>query len=264
MQLIALSVVHQEQDTLWSLPSLRKIGPTLWSWHLCEACLTDGKCAGSPCSWARHAQLQRYLSFHRELNNLYRRASRGVSDCWIKNAYDLVAVIKILRANLDVSRSELCRLLWLRAGPSAMVLSVDQANECNAAISYAIRLSLMLSVSSQPVGFESLELGIAHPIWSPEQTFREYWHGLFEKNCNVTSRFSTEPTVLAKTPNLSVWKLRKRLALTIRGTDDIANHLHVDWQTRVLYVFHHTAFLKEQLRLTKDRPTLSLEEGFKM
>jgi hypothetical protein len=46
----------------------------------------------------------------------------------------------------------------------------------------------------------------------------------------------------------------KRLAgISFQGTNDISNHLRYDPINNILSIFHHAAFLKEQLRLTKDR-----------
>ena len=47
-------------------------------------------------------------------------------------------------------------------------------------------------------------------------------------------------------------KLKKVAGLTFRGTDDLRNHFKLDHKTGVVEVFHHTSFLKEHLRLTKD------------
>ncbi|KAK8017394.1 hypothetical protein PG993_013720 [Apiospora rasikravindrae] len=46
---------------------------------------------------------------------------------------------------------------------------------------------------------------------------------------------------------LRATKLRKRLKLRFRPTHDLRNHLYLDRQRGELYVFHHAAFLKEQL-----------------
>ena len=43
----------------------------------------------------------------------------------------------------------------------------------------------------------------------------------------------------------------KELGVSLRPTHDIQNHLCFDREENVLEIFHHTAFLKEQLRATK-------------
>lgn len=56
-------------------------------------------------------------------------------------------------------------------------------------------------------------------------------------------------------------KLKKHARLRFQPTDDLTSHLRLDKRTGILGLYHHTAFLKEHLRLTKDAPhNLSLEE----
>ena len=49
-------------------------------------------------------------------------------------------------------------------------------------------------------------------------------------------------------------KLKKRAGLSFRPTDDLRDHLQLDRKTGSVEIYHHTAFLKEHLRLTKESP----------
>ena len=49
-------------------------------------------------------------------------------------------------------------------------------------------------------------------------------------------------------------KLKKRAGLRFRPTDDLRSHLQLDRKSGSVDIYHHTAFLKEHLRLTKDAP----------
>jgi hypothetical protein len=53
---------------------------------------------------------------------------------------------------------------------------------------------------------------------------------------------------------LKAKKLQKHAGLQFRSTDDLRSHLKLDDALGVVDLFHHTAFLKEHLRLTKDKP----------
>lgn len=65
--------------------------------------------------------------------------------------------------------------------------------------------------------------------------------------------------------SLTAKKLKKRAGLKFRPTDDLRSHLKLDRKNGVVEIYHHTAFLKEHLRLTKDRPyNLSVTEFLKM
>jgi hypothetical protein len=49
-------------------------------------------------------------------------------------------------------------------------------------------------------------------------------------------------------------KLKKHAGLSFRPTDDLRIHLKLNQRTGVVEIFHHTAFLKEHLKLTRESP----------
>lgn len=60
-------------------------------------------------------------------------------------------------------------------------------------------------------------------------------------------------------------KLKKHAGLKFQPTDDIRCHLRLNKKLGVLELYHHAAFLKEHLRLTKDAPEdLSLRESLRL
>jgi hypothetical protein len=64
---------------------------------------------------------------------------------------------------------------------------------------------------------------------------------------------------------LRATKLKKQAGLKFRPTDDLRCHLRLDRKLGIVDIFLHTAFLKEQLRITKNiaRP-VSLEDCLKL
>ncbi|MCJ1379602.1 hypothetical protein MMC17_002704 [Xylographa soralifera] len=52
---------------------------------------------------------------------------------------------------------------------------------------------------------------------------------------------------------LTAKKLMKRAGLKFQATDDSRCHLKLDRENDVVQIYHHTAFLKEHLRLIKDK-----------
>ncbi|PHH93005.1 hypothetical protein CDD83_2494 [Cordyceps sp. RAO-2017] len=57
----------------------------------------------------------------------------------------------------------------------------------------------------------------------------------------------------AEQKSIKAWKLKSRLGISFRGTDNLAQHLLLDERNAVLYLFHHSSFLKAQLvRLLKE------------
>ncbi|KAL6716713.1 hypothetical protein ACLMJK_006281 [Lecanora helva] len=66
-------------------------------------------------------------------------------------------------------------------------------------------------------------------------------------------------------PSLMARKLKKRIGMKVRPTNDLRSHLKIDRRTNTLEVFHHVAFLKEHLRLTKDSPrNLNIEDSLRL
>ncbi|KAH9207028.1 hypothetical protein DL95DRAFT_469065 [Leptodontidium sp. 2 PMI_412] len=64
---------------------------------------------------------------------------------------------------------------------------------------------------------------------------------------------------------LNAKKLKKRANITFRPTDDLRSHLKFDTRNGTVAIFHHTAFLKEHLRLTRDqRKNLSVAESLRL
>jgi len=60
-------------------------------------------------------------------------------------------------------------------------------------------------------------------------------------------------------------RLKKHARLTFQPTDDLRCHLRLNTKNGVLELYHHAAFLKEHLRLTKDEPeNLSLEGSLRL
>lgn len=65
---------------------------------------------------------------------------------------------------------------------------------------------------------------------------------------------------LQNASRLKAWKLKTRLGITFRGTDNLAEHLLFDPRHNVLYLFHHAAYLKAQL--ARHAQTLPLDCDF--
>ncbi len=60
-------------------------------------------------------------------------------------------------------------------------------------------------------------------------------------------------------------KMKKRIGIKFQRTDDLRRHLKLDRKQNVLEIYHHTAFLKEHLRLTKDKPhNLSTSDSLRL
>ncbi|KAL7928736.1 hypothetical protein V8C35DRAFT_317401 [Trichoderma chlorosporum] len=91
--------------------------------------------------------------------------------------------------------------------------------------------------------------------WLPTQTFTQFFTTAFPTESVDCWRSNT------RCKRLRAWKLKRRLGIRIRPTNDLAEHLVYTPQTKTLAVFHQVEYLKAQIRYTTDR---SLEESVEM
>ncbi|KAH7148338.1 hypothetical protein EDB81DRAFT_792048 [Dactylonectria macrodidyma] len=95
--------------------------------------------------------------------------------------------------------------------------------------------------------------------YGPDYTIGSYkpasWHSIqslhgFMLECFPRASLSSERArqALADGRSIKAWKLKTRSGIIFKGTDNLAQHLLLDRSNRVLYLFHHTSFLKAQLR----------------
>lgn len=89
--------------------------------------------------------------------------------------------------------------------------------------------------------------------WDGSQSFLHFLEKSFpyEKD-------DTDVTLGGKT-SLKAWKLSKRYGISIRGTDNLLEHLAYNPREQTLTVFHHVEYLRSNLRRSRDA---SLEDGF--
>ena len=88
-------------------------------------------------------------------------------------------------------------------------------------------------------------------------TFAKFIASIFPK--------TDHPSIDDIKDNLRATRLKKRAKLRFKPTNDLRNHLKLDRKRAVVEIFHHTAFLKEQLRLTKDEPeNMSVTQSIKL
>ncbi|KAK4084683.1 hypothetical protein Purlil1_10268 [Purpureocillium lilacinum] len=64
--------------------------------------------------------------------------------------------------------------------------------------------------------------------------------------------------------SLKAWKLKKRHKLKLRPTNNLLEHLSYDPSTRVLRIYHHVSFLRNQLQKTRNEPLdLSFQDSLR-
>lgn len=116
------------------------------------------------------------------------------------------------------------------------------------------QLAFMIDPSSRdgfPMAYRIENEHIFPVKWLPTQTFIQFFHIAFPTESLDLWRSHT------RSNSLRAWKLKRRLGIQIRPTNDLAEHLVYNPRTKTLAVFHQVEYLKAQVRYTAER---SLEE----
>lgn len=114
------------------------------------------------------------------------------------------------------------------------------------ALDLAVRTTMMINPSASQETVSLMEDGTQQSYWHDDATFSEFLNNAFPKNAHSSIRGIEE--------NLRAVKLKKQARLNFQPMDDLKNHLRLDRKAAIVEIFHHTAFLKEHLRFTKDQP----------
>ncbi|KAL7799928.1 hypothetical protein V8C37DRAFT_366041, partial [Trichoderma ceciliae] len=117
-----------------------------------------------------------------------------------------------------------------------------------------VQLAFMIDPCSRdgfPMAYRIENEHIFPVKWLPSQSFIQFFHTAFPTESQECWRFSTRRN------SLRAWKLKKRLGIQIRPTNDLAEHLVHNPRMKTLAVFHQVEYLKAQIRRTADR---SLDE----
>lgn len=236
---------------------LSELGKCLWSWSLCNECPAGKTCTAGDCPNVRAIRLQRYLQYYKAIINTYLEASPDGARA-IESFGDIFAIVEALKANPDVTHSELCQLAY--ASSKAKSSPSDQSD----GLALAIRIFLMVDPTALHHSSDRLEKGTFRVHWKNDVPFSKYLQDIFPLGNHHALSYANSEQSEDIRARLKATKLVKRLGITIRGTSDIRNHLHLDRRLKVLEIFHYTSFLKEQLRVTKDvddcmSPSLSIK-----
>jgi hypothetical protein len=229
-------------------PQLQQLTRALWSWSICTECLADKPCQTEECPWQRSTILGRFFEFYKDLTASYEVDVKPSQQPGLRSHEDLFAVVEELKLSPEITRMALLEKLF-----SDRPVRSDQER----AINIAARVLMMVNCSGSRQSSALLEHGSHQVPWQNEVTFSEFITSVFPK--------TNHPSIEHIKENLRAAKLKKRAGLRFEPTDDLRNHLKLDKKRAVVQIFHHTAFLKEQLRLTRNQPrNMSVSDSIKL
>ena len=228
---------------------LRTLGQVLWSWTRCNNCQNRNQCATQICPSQGRKRLQRFFKYYAELTASYDPDIGLGEHPALQTHEDLLEIIRQLRLEPDITRAALATKIYGASGERTPPVE-DQER----AINLAVKVMIMVNCCAERQSSGLLEHGAYQVPWRGDSTLCQFIQDIFPKTENPTINADDSNPPLDMKTALRARNLKKQIGLKIRPTDDIRRHLKLDRTEKIVDVYHHTAFLKEHLRLTKDKP----------
>ncbi|KAM5345063.1 hypothetical protein ACJ41O_010925 [Fusarium nematophilum] len=158
------------------------------------------------------------------------------------NHDDILTAARMLKSNnsltLDDARQRLQSQLHVKRS----------RREIGFAISVAVQAMLMIDSDIEDYRGPDFRIGNhQHASWRAGETFSDFVARSFPK----IPREHQHRVALALDDKklMKAWKLKERLGISFKGTDNLADHLLFDPGNNILYLFHHAAYLRAHLDL---------------
>ncbi|KAK2603663.1 hypothetical protein QQS21_004136 [Conoideocrella luteorostrata] len=232
------------------------LGQAIWGWNKCSGCAADEECNFRLCPTQRLGELGRYFQFYKALTSTYVDDNSSTTRIF-QTHEDLFQGINKLKLHPQFTRAEFCRAL----GDASAQTSPDPVELLNAS-TVAVRVFLMIDPSALHHSSDRLETGTFRVHWKEDVPFSKYLQDLFPTHSHPILSFVENDLFLDVTAELRATNLKKRLGITFQDTHDIRNHLRFDRRHNILEIYHYTAFIKEQLRATKDKVGMATPTKF--
>jgi hypothetical protein len=239
---------------------IRNLSQRLWSWVLCSNCVNNKTCTEQGCPSQRLKRLVRFSNYYKDITASYEPELGHGKQAALQSHENLFEVILALKANPDLTRAQLIEKLFTAQTPSKPIAVVDQEH----AINLAVRVMLMVNCSAQRQSSGLLEHGGHQVRWRSHVTFSQFIEEIFPMTDHPGLNEDTVGSSCMRSA-ITAKKLKKRAGLKFRPTDDLKSHLKLDRKNGTVEIYHHTAFLKEHLRITKDDARkLSVSESLRL
>lgn len=221
---------------------------TVFSWSVCHDCSNPNPTAPQcrQCPANRTKRLNKYLDTYRTLTSAY--APDDVQHPALASHGDVFELIRLIRTNSGLTRKEITKIAF----PHETLTVAPSINDQHTAVNLALRAMTMINYTINDRGCNLLEAGLYQSPWSNDSRIGEFLNGCFPTSEHPELNNETEVSYLDIRRALKARKLQKHAGIKFRGTNNIRRHLMLDRKTNIVEIFHHTSFLKEHLRLTKD------------
>jgi hypothetical protein len=238
---------------------LQKLCETLWSWQACQQCATSTPCTTAGCPFHRMKRLTRFFDFYKTLTRSYALDTEPSEIPALTNHRDLFELIQILKLEPETTRQLIATKIFDVRGGEEKIPKYEQEK----AIDLAVRVCAMVTSVADSHSVTLLESGQYRIPWRQDVPFSHFIADVFPTNDHPDLNDANSSLSLNIRKALRGRKLKKNARLSFHATDNIRHHLKLDCKTGKVMIFHHTAFLKEHLRLTKESPNLSVSHSLK-
>ncbi|KAI9166410.1 hypothetical protein HJFPF1_02511 [Paramyrothecium foliicola] len=260
---VKLILVSQKPPSALDFPCLLRLRIRFVVYYWCtttgwlqEGQQTIAECGG--CEWEEKSQrLRRFLLYSKNEILACESAIDIVEN--FANRDPVIHSLKLLRKHPDTQRDELCREAVGPAGAGPVLVAQNDL------MNLAIKVMIMTDCSPVDYSADKLETGSLRTQWKGDVPLSKFVQDIFPVEAHPVLAFPENDEYWDFRSNLTATKLKKHLGIAFRPTSDIRNHLKLDRRSNALEIFHHTAFLKEHLKLSKDQPkTLVSSDSLKL
>ena len=240
---------------------IRRLGQVLWSWSICDDCSRNQQCITEKCPFPRVIRLMRYFEHYKVLTASYEPNIRPGETPALRTHDDLFDVLEQLKLMPDMPRTQLTGLVFQKRAQNQAPPVADKER----ALDLAVKIMVMVNCSARREPSGQLEHGPDQILWASDVAFGQYITNTFPITDNPGLNDDGAKASTDIKSFLTARKLKKRIGLRFIPTDNLGRHLKLDRKTNTIEIYHHTAFIKEHLRLTKDCPqTMSVVQSLRL
>ncbi|KAK6534091.1 hypothetical protein TWF281_005429 [Arthrobotrys megalospora] len=201
--------------------------------------------------------LERYFGHYKELVLAYSHdLDHHRKDAVVSSHEEIFDIIKILKEQPNITRDSLAKQAFVK--PTNMGIESEQEHVIGLAVK-ALTMAYTTHWLKQNAEHDNGDM--VSPNWLKDTPFHVFFEGLFPMIDHPGFGEDASASFWELKSNISGTKLIRRGGLTFAPTEDLSNHLKLNRKTGVIEIFHHTAFLKENLRITKTIGQTTSVEG---
>lgn len=226
---------------------LKVLCGVLWDWRSCGSCAGSLSCSVPACPAFAVERLSPFLNLYRNATSSYVPEFSFSGEDALKNHEDLFDLIRYLKAHRDEPRSEVLRQHFSPAARRENLQPIPTTDQ-ERALNLAVRVMTTVCCVAERQASGFLETGIQPLAWTNDISFNQFMSRTFPMTDHPHLNDSNQHRKAALIKDsLRAKRLTKVARLSLVGTDDLKDHLKLNYDKGLVEVFRHTRMLKEYL-----------------